>query len=140
MKTRMQNVAMTLDGIVVFGGQNPLTPANTHATALYTQIGTTATSLRAHADDQDSGNAEFRSGTLSRREASIALRDVMRPMLAEPQQFKSKMYLMLRKATPIDSATRMVWTGVRRVYSGTGLSRLVETRAARWAISRRHCQ
>jgi hypothetical protein len=69
MKTRMQNVALTLDGIVVFGGQNPLTPANTRATALYTQIGTTATSLRAHADDQDSGNAEFRSGTLSRREA-----------------------------------------------------------------------
>ena len=80
MKTRMQNVAMTLDGIVVFGGQNPLTPANTRATALYTQIGTTATSLRAHADDQDSGNAEFRSGTLSRREATQALLGQMRPI------------------------------------------------------------
>jgi hypothetical protein len=76
----MQNVAATLEGVVVFGGEHPLTPANTRATALYTQIGTTATSLRAHADDQDSGNAEFRSGTLSRREASKALRDEMRPI------------------------------------------------------------
>ena len=80
MKARMQNVAAALEAVVAFGGEHPLTPANTRATALYTQIGTTATSLRAHADDQDSGNAEFRSGTLSRREASIALRDVMRPI------------------------------------------------------------
>jgi predicted DNA-binding WGR domain protein len=54
----MQNVAATLEGIVAFGGEHPLAPANTRATALYTQIGTTATSLRAHADDQDSGNAD----------------------------------------------------------------------------------
>jgi len=80
MKARMQNVAAALEAVVAFGGEHPLTPANTRATALYTQIGTTATSLRAHADDQDSGNGQYRSSTLSRREASKALRDQMRPI------------------------------------------------------------
>ena len=69
-----------------------------------------------------------------------SLQLAMKPLLAEPDQFKSMMYLILRKATPLDSATRMLWTGVRQIYLGTGISRLVETRAARWAISRRHSQ
>ncbi len=76
----MQNVALTLDGVVAFGGANPLTPVNARATALYTVIGSAAISLRAHADEQDSGNAEFRSAVLTRMEASKELRDLMRPI------------------------------------------------------------
>ena len=64
----------------------------------------------------------------------------IKPLLSEPDQLKSLMYLILRKATPFDSATRKAWISVRRVYARTGVSRLIESRAARWAISRRHSQ
>ncbi len=76
----MQHVALTLEGVAAFGGANPLTPPNTRAAALYTTIGAAAVSLRAHADDQVTGNAEFRSAVLSRREASQALLEQMRPI------------------------------------------------------------
>jgi hypothetical protein len=48
--------------------------------ALYTSIGTTAVALRLHGTHQDSGNADFRSGTRTRREAANALLDQMRPI------------------------------------------------------------
>lgn len=80
MNQRIQHVTETLESVVGFHALHPLVPANARAESLYTSIGTTATALRLAGTHQDSGTADFRSGTRTRREAADALLDQMRPI------------------------------------------------------------
>jgi hypothetical protein len=80
MNQQIQHITEALESTVAFGAAHALVPPNPRAAALYTSIGTTAAALRLHGTHQDSGNADFRSGTRTRRQAADALLGQMRPI------------------------------------------------------------
>jgi hypothetical protein len=63
--------------------------------------------------------------------------DAMRPLLKEPDQLKSGMYLILKKAGRVTRGIRRLRSGLHQVYRETGLQNAVEKRVVKWALSRR---
>src|SRR5215216_1995600 len=80
MNLHEQNVVVTLDGVVDWGGVHPLVPTIARVEILYTQIGASAAAIRTHGTDQDSGGAEFHTSTQTRRQIADDLRTQMRPI------------------------------------------------------------
>jgi hypothetical protein len=92
MKLRNQNIVVTLEGAVDWGGDHPLLPLNPRVTALYTNIGASAAAIRSYSTDQDSGGAEFHAATRTRREIADALLVQMRPISKMAKELPRDLY------------------------------------------------
>jgi hypothetical protein len=78
MEQRIQNRLVTFDDILVWGTNNPLTPPIARYTALQTAMSGVVTALRTNGTSQVGGNAQFRSGITTRRQAADELLTHMR--------------------------------------------------------------